>query len=426
MSQLAQDKPRFSLDAWPPPAASAVLSLQWLVVLVPGLLVMGDVVAAAQGLSPAWRVAYNQRLFLACGLTQLAQVYLGHRLPGLVGPSAVLLVGALSTMAAGPGAVYGGMLAGGALLAVAAMFGLGARLRSLFTPPVLGSTLVLIAMTLAPTLAGLLFSSGLASFAFGVLLVLAMLWAQRALKGLAASAVLLMGLVAGSLLWPALGLGPTPPVPALGGPGLPSLMPESLSFQPGVIAAFAVCFLALTSNELATVEALGRVIGSGGQNARVNRAVAVSGAGSVLAGLLGVVGPVTYSVSPALVVTTKSASRFSLVPAAGLLLLMGLWPGLLSLFSLVPPAVVGAVLFYLMATTVYASLSLITGEGERLSWRGGTTVGAAMMAGLITALMPQPVREALPPLLRPLLANGFVVGLVVALLLDRLLLRERA
>ncbi len=418
--------PEHALDAWPPPAATAVLSLQWLVVLVPGLLVLGEVVAGVQGLSPASRVAYNQRLFLACGLTQMAQVYLGHRLPGLVGPSTVLLVGAISTMAAGPGAVYGGMLAGGALLALAGLVGLGSRLRSLFTPPVLASTLVLIAMTLAPTLVDLLFSAGIESFGFGVLLVLAMLWAQRALTGLASSAVLLMGLVAGSALWPALGLGPAPSLPALGGPGLPALMPEALSFQPGVIAAFALCFLALTSNELATVEALGRVIGSSGQAARVNRAMAADGFGSMLSGLLGVIGPVTYSVSPALVVATKSASRYTLVPAAGLLLVMGLWPGLLSLFSLVPAAVVGAVLFYLMATTIYASLSLLTGGGERLTWRGGTTVGAAMMAGLVIALMPQPVREALPPLLRPLLANGFVIGLLMAMLLDRLLLRGSA
>ncbi len=422
---------RYALDEWPPPAAFTVIGLQWLVVLIPGLLVLGEVVASAQGLAAAERVAFFQRLLLLVALTQAAQVFWGHRLPGLVGPSAALMVGVLATLASGLGAVYGALAVGGGLCAVLGLSGLAAHLRKFYTPPVLASTLMLIAMTLTPTMRDLLFSTqsvggGGVSFGFSLGLIFAMLWAQNFFKGLLSSAVLLLGLVLGAVLFHALDLAAAPPALAdMGGLGLPSLWPQELALQPGVIAAFVLCYLAVVSNELATVEAVGDMIQSPGMGPRQNRAVAVTGLFGVLAGLWGVPGPVTYSVSPGVLVSTKSASRWTLLPAALVVLLLAFWPGALSLFYLVPQPVVGAVLFFLMANTVYAALRLMVGRGCALKWSDGVVVGGAMTVGLVVAFMPPEVKTALPALLKPILANGFVMGLLVALVLEHVLLRKR-
>jgi xanthine/uracil permease len=422
---------RYALDEWPPPTALAVIGLQWLVVLMPGLLVLGEVVAAAQGLSAPERVAFFQRLLLVIALTQGTQVFLGHRLPGLVGPSAALMVGVLATLANGVDAVYGAMAAGGGLCALLGFTGLAARLRKLYTPPVLASTLMLIAMTLSPTMRDLMFSTqtaggGAVSFGFALGLIFLMLWAQTYFKGLLSSAVLILGMSLGAVVYRALDLAAAPlKMPELGGLGLPSLWPGSLEFQPGMIVAFALCYLAVMSNELATVEAVGDMIESPGMGPRQNRAVAVTGIFGVLAGLWGVPGPVTYSVSPGVLVSTKSASRWTLLPAAGALVVLAFWPGALGLFYLVPQPVVGAVLFFLMANTVYAALRLMVGRECTIKWSDGVVVGGAMTVGLVVAFMPEEVKAALPPLLKPILANGFVVGLMVALILEHVLLRRR-
>lgn len=284
----------YPLDRWPPAGATVVMSLQWLVALVPGLLVLGEVVSSAQGLAAPERVAFLQRLLLVCGLAQVGQVLWGHRLPGLVGPSAVLMVGVLSTLASGLDAVYGAMVVAGGLCALLGFSGLAARLRRLYTPPVLASTLLLIAMTLAPTMRDLMFSpqsegGGGVSFVFGLGLVLAMLWAQDFFKGLVSSAVLLIGMVLGAAAHHLLGLtvAATPAAPplSLAALGLPPLDLPSLSFQPAVIASFVLCYLAVVSNELATVEALGKMIQSPGMGPRQNRAVAVTGLFGFLAGV---------------------------------------------------------------------------------------------------------------------------------------------
>jgi xanthine/uracil permease len=421
----------YPLDKWPPPGASVVLGLQWLVILVPGILVLGEIVGLAWGLDAAARVAYMQRLLLMSGVVQAAQVLWGHRLPGLVGPSTVLLVGVLSTMASGPAQVYGAMALGGGLTALCGLSGLAARLGRLYTPPILASTLLLISVSLAPTMRNLLYDPNTAgaslsgSFLFGLGLVLAMLCAQFRLKGLWSSAVILMGLVGGSLAYYLLGLGSMPAWQAGAVAGLPRLLTPELSFHPGVIIAFCLCYLALISNELATLETVGHMIRAKGMGKRANRAVAVAGLGGLAAGLMGVLGPVTYSTSPAVLISSKSASRFTLLPAAAVLVLLALWPGGLALFSLVPAPVVGAVLVSLMAQSIFAALHVLMPDGGRPDWPAGVTVGTAMTVGIIVSFMPAEFKQAIHPYLRPVLANGFVLGLLVALVLEHVLLRRK-
>jgi xanthine/uracil permease len=432
MSTSSEDlRIRYELNQWPPPAATAVIGLQWLVVLMPGLLVLGEIVASAQGLNALERVAFFQRLLLLMSLTQVAQVLAGHRLPGLVGPSAALMVGVLATLASGVGAVYGALAVGGGLCAILGLTGMAAHLRKLYTPPVLASTLMLIAMTLTPTMRDLMFSTqsvggGGVSFGYALGLIFLMLWAQTYFKGLLSSAVLILGMSLGAAFYFVLDLNAQPMVMAdLGAVGLPSLWPGGLELQPGVIAAFVLCYLAVMSNELATVEAVGDMTKSPAMGPRQNRAVAVTGIFGMLAGLWGVPGPVTYSVSPGVLVSTKSASRWTLLPAAVAVLLLAFFPGALGLFYLVPQPVVGAVLFFLMANTVYAAIRLLVSGQRDFKWSDGVVVGGAMTVGLVVAFMPPEVKAALPPLIKPILANGFVMGLAVALLLEHVLLRRR-
>ena len=174
------------LDAWPDPATTTVLAAQWLVVLVPGLLVLGQVVGLAWGLDAAGRIEFMQRLLLVTAITQVFQVLWGHRLPGLVGPAAVLIVGVLATIASGPASVAGAMALGGAVTALAGFSGLAARLGRFYTPPVLAASLLLVAVSLTPTMRDLLYHPPTAghavsgSFLFGLGLVLLMLLAQFA------------------------------------------------------------------------------------------------------------------------------------------------------------------------------------------------------------------------------------------------------
>lgn len=435
MSDSLQDeKLGQSLDRWPSPTTTAVLSFQWLVVLVPSMLVVGDLVALAWGLDSAGRVAFQQRLFVVMGAVQLAQVFFGHRLPGVAGPSTVLLVGVLSTVASGPGPVYGAMVCGGVLMALLGLSGLAARLGRLYTPPVLASTLLLIAVNLVPAMRDMIFDRAAAgqhyaaSFLFAMALACVTLWAQSRFKGLLGSSMLMIGMAVGSLVYYLIGLAPWPTLPTSLGAQLTlaAFAGPSLEFNLPVTLAFLVCYLALISNELGTLQTLGHMLMLKDMDRRVARSVTVEGFGCVAAGLLGSVGPVTYSVSPGVVLASANASRWTLLPAALATLLLALWPQGMGLFQLVPPPVAGAVLFSLMAFTVFAAMAVLTSGDGAISRRSGLVVGAAMIAGVIISFMPPEAKQALHPYLRPVLGNGFVAGLLLALILDRFLPRQGA
>jgi xanthine/uracil permease len=422
----------YGLNQWPPPLTTGVFAVQWLMILVPGIVVMGEVLGGAQGLTAPQRVEFVQRLFLVCGATQIAQVLWGHRLPGLVGPAGVLMVGVLGTLSSGLDVVYWSITWAALLVTLLGLSGQAARLSRLFTPPVLAATLLLLALCLVPVAIPSVFhaqtSGGPAgSLAFVMVLVLAMYAAERHFKGLFSSAVVLMGMVLGSLVFHLTGLGPSQEIHAQTGAWfslpLKSIGPPRFDF--GVLISFLLCYLAVISNEVAANEAVGRMIGVRGMAKRMNWAVLLMGLGGVAGGLLGVPGPVTYSAGPAMLISTKSASRFTLLPAGFLVILLGLIPGGLSLFQLMPPPVVGGVLLYLLAGSAIAGLELIAGVKGGLDQHGKVVVGFAIMTGTAVAFMPPEAVQSLPGPLRPVLANGFVMGLSTAFILEHIVLKKR-
>ncbi|HBA54526.1 MAG TPA: xanthine permease, partial [Syntrophorhabdus aromaticivorans] len=84
------------------------------------------------------------------------QILWGHRLPLILGPSTVLLIGIISSQGFEADAVYSSILLGGLILTALSISGLFRYLQRLFTPRVIATVLILIALTLAPTVMNLI------------------------------------------------------------------------------------------------------------------------------------------------------------------------------------------------------------------------------------------------------------------------------
>lgn len=111
----------YGIDDKPKPADLIIFSLQWLAVSVPAILIIGKVVA---GISGAPFIPYLQKLFLVTALVLLVQLYLGHKLPLVVGPATVLLIGIVASLDAGFDTINASLLIGGLILAGIAAAGL--------------------------------------------------------------------------------------------------------------------------------------------------------------------------------------------------------------------------------------------------------------------------------------------------------------
>ena len=85
-------KLKYNVDDRLPVGQLVLYAMQWFVLCI---AVVSTSVFVAQG-TPADKLFFSQKLFGVMGITGLIQVLFGHRLPLVVGPAAVLLVGVLS------------------------------------------------------------------------------------------------------------------------------------------------------------------------------------------------------------------------------------------------------------------------------------------------------------------------------------------
>ncbi len=418
---------KYGLDEMPPWGQWLIFGLQWFVLTVPPLIIIGKVVATLHFTTIVDQILYLQRLSLVTGITLIIQILWGHRLPLIIGPSSVLLVGIVASQGSSIDAIYSSILLGGVLIILLAVTGLFGRLVKLFTPRVIAVILLLVAVTLTPTIMNLIVPAGssapfIASLSFALVMVFLTFLGHRFFTGIWKSTLVLWSLMAGWLAF--LGLFGNQ-VRALEIPNwgivFPSYPGIHFTFDPALVIAFTMCFLALSFNDLGSIQSVAELIKPSGMKSRITRGLSVTGLGNILSGLMGVIGSVNFSLSPGVIVSTGCASRFTLIPAALGLLLVAILPAFMGLIATIPSVAIGVVLIYIMSIQLAAGLQLAFSSIETSSFDTGLVIGLSLMLGIIVAFLPADVLDTLPAALRPLLGNGFLVGMVAALFMEHVI-----
>lgn len=422
---------RYGLDERPPARELALYGLQWFAVTIPVIIIIGKVAAGLHSQTAADEILYIQKLCFVMAAALFLELTAGHRLPLIIGPSTVLLIGIIAGREFGAAPVYSSILLGGVLIFVMSITGLFAHLKKFFTTRVVAVVLLLIAFTMAPTIMGLITSpqAGAGAFAnivFSLAMIFMMFFLYSALKNLWRSTLIIWAMLAGTLVYfgifPAGDLFKFGDFPLTGSFLHDFTLPVSLNA--GVTISFLFCYLALAVNDLGSIQSLNEMLKPGGEQRRITRGMLVTGLANMASGFLGVIGPVNFSLSPGVIMSTQCASRAALVPTAILLLLFSFSPALLSLLGNVPPTVIGCVLAYILCAQIVAGLSLVTAHGE-LDYETGLVLGLPLILGTVIAFLPAGVLATFPTILRPVLGNGFVVGVLAALVMEHLIFRGK-
>ena len=412
---------RFNIDDKPSRGALLLYGLQWLMICIPVVLT-STFVAPEGGV-----VFFTQKLFAICGLTIVLQVLFGHRLPLVAGPAAVLLMGVIASSAQGHTAetIYPSMIIGGAWVTLLAAVGAMKYIQKIFTPRIVAAIVLLIAFTLIKPIVGLIFAdkahAGLA-LASAIVGLGIMAWANKVLKGVWKSTVVIAAMIFGALFYYAV-------------TGFPkefnhdtisqSLFISEIKLDAGVVIAFFFCYIALIINQVGSVQALGKFVGADDMAKRQKRGLLLTGIMNIVGGAAGVLGPVDYSLSPGVVASTSCASRYAILPAAVAMVVLALFPDAVAVLLTIPKPIMGIVLLFLMSTQVAAGLEIIHSTKAVLSFRDGLVLGIPIMLTLALSLAPQEAMNAIPSLLRPIIGNGFVMGVIVIIILEHIVLRER-
>lgn len=421
---------KYGLDDAPPFWELMLFGLQWLAIAIPGIVIIGKVVSGLYAADAAAEIIYIRKLSLVVAVVLLVQVSLGHRLPLIVGPSSVLLVGTIASVGFGRDSVHTAIMLGGVVLFIVAATGLFGHLQRLFTDRVVSVVLLLIGFTLMPTVFRLIAPAGPVpaplSVVFALSLVFLMFAGQRWFPSVWKTTVIFLAMIIGSLAWFALfpaARHPVAPVPFF------SIFLGDLTVQPtivpGVLIAFLICFFGLAVNDLGSIESVSTILDPADMPKRINRGIALTGIANSASGLLGVIGPVNFSLSPGVILASGCGSRFTLIPAAILLGVLAFSPFLVGLVAAVPSVVTGSIFIYILVFQVAAGFSAISHDKKGLRVEDGVIVGLPVLLGAVVSFLPARVLSAFPSVLRPIVGNGFVVGVVVALVLDRVVRRGR-
>ncbi len=423
---------KYGLDERPAFSETLLYGLQWFAVTIPTIIVIGKITGEFHFGSSAGQLMYLQKLMFVMAVALAAQLMVGHRMPLIVGPSSILLVGIITSSGHPPETIYTSIFLGGLLLVIAGATGLLGHFRKLFSPRVIAVVLILIAFTLTPTLVSLMTAEGgpggsLAHLLFSLVLVSGMFAAHRYLSGIWKSTLIVWSMAAGSLAWflmfpEAFRRGDLFAAPLVS--GFFSHLTLRFSLDAGVLASFLVCFLALFINDLGSIQSMNELLKPEHAGRRLNRGILITGFSNILSGVFGVIGPVNFSLSPGVIIATGCASRIAMLPNALLLFLLSFSPAVIAFFAGVPSLVVGAVMTYILSSQIAGGLLLAFESLPEFRISDGLVIGLPLLLATVIAFLPPPFVAGFPSSLRPVLGNGFVVGITAALLLDHWIFRD--
>jgi xanthine/uracil permease len=192
----------------------------------------------------------------------------------------------------------------------------------------------------------------------------------------------------------------------------------SFVFDSSVFLSFLICYLALSVNDLGSIQAVDELLKPDNMPKRITRGVAVTGLVNVLAGFLGVIGVVNFSFSPGVIISSGVASRYTLIPTSLILLALSFLPKTTAILGSIPSVVIGSSLIYIMCSQIAGGLQIV--QSQKYKFEYGLIVGLPIILGVIISYLPPAVLNTFPLILKPVLGNGFVVGVITVLIMEHI------
>ena len=428
----------YGLEARPPLGKALVAACAHLLAIVASIAAAPLLIARGLGLDAASTVYVIGGALVVSGIATFVQV-------GRLGPlgSGLLSVQGTSFSFIGPLVAAGGYLSArgldvanalgvllgscavGAALTMAASLCLK-RLRRIITVQVAGVTIVLLGLTLVGSAWNNLRLAATAAAAAGepvllvwveaaVVIAAIVLLSTRRDPWLRLSSIcvgLLVGMCVALLSGSLQAAGQAPP----GGLLLPRLLPYTLGFDFGVFLLLAPIFLVTMTESIgdltATSALSGCPVSGDGYWRRVRGGVLADGFNTVLAALFGTFPNTTFSQNNGVIQLTGVASRFVGLLVAALLVLLGLVPGFVYLFQLLPGSVLHAATGLMFGMIVLSGLRILCAQAD-----GGRGLRMLLVCGLAAWLLSLlPKLTVLPDYAALLLGFPVASGAMLAML----------
>ncbi|EST34775.1 uracil permease [Streptomyces roseochromogenus subsp. oscitans DS 12.976] len=416
-----------------PVARLVPAALQHIAAMYAGVVTPPLIIGQACGLDLAARTRLIAASLLIAGVATVLQTIgvrglVGNRLPFVnaassAGIAPILAIAETNSKGHQLPAIYGAvMVAGVFCLAVGPFFG---RLLRFFPPLVTGVVITLIGVTLLPVPVswaqggdktapdfGAMRNLALAGFTLAVILLI-----QRFGRGFVKQVALLFGLLIGTLTAIPFGMAdfgtlksaPVAALPAPFGFGAPV-------FQPAAVLSLCIVMLVLMTESSAGMLALGEICGRRTDAQTLTRGLRTDGIATLLGPVFGGFPTSAFAQNVGVVSLTRVRSRYVVAVAGGALLVLGAFPVLGAVVSLVPLPVLGGAGIVLFGSIAVSGIRTLSEAGLDDS-SNIVLVAVALGAGIIPLAAPT-FYAGFPAWAQTVLGSGISAGALVAVLLN--------
>ncbi|MBI3926951.1 MAG: purine permease [Armatimonadetes bacterium] len=438
------EKRFYGLEEPIPVSTAMMLGLQHVLAMFVGIVTPPLLVSSALELSLEDTAYLVSMSLFTSGITTYVQVHrfgpVGSGMLTVTGPSFVFVPLAIQTGAAGGlPLIFGSSLLGSVIpILVSRWLTLA---RRLFPPLVTGTVVMLIGFSLVQVgfaeMAGGFgapdFGSA-ANLSLGLLVALTIVILQRVAGGYVRTISIAVGLAVGYFAALAAGLVDLGPVGEAGWFHAPRPLHYGMTFNALYLVPWLVGYMAVALECIGDLTATSQVSREPVEGpiflARLKGGLLSDGLGCAFTSLFNAMPKTTFAQNNGIIALTGVASRRAGVAAAALLVLLGLFPKLSALVSVVPRPVIGGATVLMFAMVAVAGLNIVISDG--FTARNQFILAVALAFGMGVEMVPQAVAHLvpesadgwLPVSLRILLESGLAIGALTAMVLNLVLDEE--
>ncbi len=233
---------------------------------------------------------------------------------------------------------------------------------------------------------------------------------------------IVIGLIVGYIVAWALGMVDFSSVQSYGGFNIPIPFRYGLSFDISSIIALALVYLITAIEAYGDITANSLISGEPVEGEKfVKRAsggILADGFNSMLAGVFNSFPNSIFAQNNGMIQLTGVASRYVGYFIAGFLILLGLFPAVGLVFSLMPEPVLGGATLLMFGTVAAAGIRIIA--AQKIDRKATLVMALSFSFGLSVELVPD-ILSQLPEVLRNIFASGITTGGVTAILANLLI-----
>ena len=421
----------FELNGKLPPLKYTIpLSLQHLVAMIVGCVTPAIILSSLAQLSPEKSVLLIQSSLVSAAVMTLIELFIGARLPLIMGVSFAYLA-SMQAIVAGLGLaeVFGAQIVGGAVAAILGLF--AKRIQKLFPPLITGTVVFTIGLSLYPTAIRYM-AGGAGSPDFGSwqnwlvagLTLVVVTACNHFGKGLIKLASILIGIVMGYIISIPFGM---VDISNVGGSlwfSLPLFMPFGISFEFSAVASFSILFA------INAIQAIGDISATtmGGLDreptgSELKRGITAYGLSNIVSALFGGLPSATYSQNVGIVSTTKVVNRKVFAVTALMLLSAGLIPKFSAILTTIPQCVLGGATVSVFSSIAMTGMKLVS-SGD-MNHRNTSIVGLAAALGVGISQVTEALAQFPDWVTMVFAKSPVVVATIVAVALNVILPKEK-